>query len=143
MARRSADDFPVRKSNLKWQMELDETQYRVLRRGATERPFTSELVDEKRRGRYHCAGCGAELFEAETKFDSGTGWPSFHSPASDAAVGTRRDFKMILPRTEVHCAACGGHLGHVFGDGPRPSYQRYCINGAALRFEPADEEGDT
>ena len=128
--------FPVTKSNIAWQMQLDETRYRVLRRGATEVAFSSDLVDEKRSGVYRCAGCEAEVFSADDKFDSGTGWPSFKKPGDPAAVGTKRDWKLVLPRTEVHCATCGSHLGHVFRDGPGPTGKRFCVNGLSLDFEP-------
>lgn len=143
MARRHERDFPVRKSDVKWKMELDEIEYAVLRRSAAERPFTSDLLDETREGIYCCAGCGAEVFSAKAKFDSTTGWPSFHSPAAADAVGTRRDWKMVLPRTEVHCATCGSHLGHVFNDGPRPSYKRYCVKGTSLRFHLDETKEET
>ncbi len=131
----------VEKTEQEWRTELSPEQYRVLREQATERAFTGAYWDTKDPGVYRCAGCGAELFRSETKFDSGTGWPSFHSPADESAVETQRDWGMIVPRTEVHCAACGGHLGHVFGDGPQPTGLRYCINSCALDLEP--EEGDT
>jgi peptide-methionine (R)-S-oxide reductase len=108
----------------------------VLRKEGTEPPGSSALNDEKRAGTYHCAGCDLPLFSSATKFDSGTGWPSFYD-ALPGALGTRTDFKLILPRTEYHCARCGGHQGHVFDDGPRPTGKRYCNNGVALRFEVA------
>ncbi|MDP2006045.1 MAG: peptide-methionine (R)-S-oxide reductase MsrB [Rubrivivax sp.] len=116
-----------------WKRRLTPAQYAVLRDEGTERPYTSPLNDEKRAGRYHCAGCELPLFSHEAKFDSGTGWPSFHT-ALPGAVATRTDFKLILPRTEYHCARCGGHQGHVFDDGPRPSGKRYSNNGVAMRF---------
>lgn len=119
-----------------WRRRLSPAQYAVLRDEGTERPFSSPLNDEKRAGTYVCAGCKLPLFAHTAKFDSGTGWPSFHSPLP-GALGTRTDFKMILPRTEYHCARCGGHQGHVFDDGPRPTGRRYCNNGVALRFEVA------
>ena len=118
-----------------WRSRLGDDEFAVLRREATERPFTSALNNERRNGVFLCAGCGAELFRSDAKFDSGTGWPSFFQPIA-GAVDTKRDFKLIVPRTEYHCARCGGHQGHVFGDGPAPTGQRYCNNGVALRFRP-------
>ena len=114
---------------------MGEEQYRVLREEGTEPPWTSSLNDEKRAGTYMCAGCEQPLFTADMKFDSGTGWPSFFD-VIDGAIGTKRDFKLILPRTEYHCSRCGGHQGHVFKDGPRPTGLRYCNNGVALSFVP-------
>lgn len=125
------------RTEAEWRMALTPDQFHVLRQHGTEAPFSHPLNDEKRAGVFHCAGCGAALFDAETKFDSGTGWPSFFAPLSDA-VETSTDFKLLMPRTEVHCTRCGGHLGHVFKDGPAPTGQRYCMNGTAMHFEPAD-----
>ena len=119
-----------------WQARLTPAQYAVLRREGTEPAHTSPLNAEKRRGVFHCAGCDLPLFSSDTKYESGTGWPSFYA-ALPGAVGTKTDFKLILPRTEYHCARCGGHQGHVFDDGPRPTGKRYCNNGVALRFEAA------
>ena len=122
-------------SDAEWRARLDPLAYKVLRQEGTERAFTSPLNVEKRAGRYHCAGCDLPLFTHEMKYDSGTGWPSFHSTLP-GVFGTRRDFALILPRTEYHCARCGGHHGHVFDDGPPPSGKRYCNNGVALTFVP-------
>lgn len=130
-----ARSFPISRSDGEWRARLTPGQYRVLRGHATERPFSSPLDHERRAGLFACAGCGHPLFASDTKFDSGTGWPSFSTPLS-GAIGTRIDRSYFLVRTEVHCARCGGHLGHVFDDGPRPAGLRYCINGAALVFEP-------
>ncbi|NWF35368.1 peptide-methionine (R)-S-oxide reductase MsrB [Mariprofundus sp. KV] len=126
----------IEKTDAEWRNILTAAQYDVLRREGTERPFTSELNKQYGRGVYHCAGCDLALFSSETKFDSGTGWPSFYAPI-EGQIETKRDFKMILPRTEYHCARCGGHQGHVFNDGPEPTGQRWCNNGVALRFVPA------
>jgi peptide-methionine (R)-S-oxide reductase len=128
--------FAVVRSDAEWRRRLTADQYAVLRKGATERPGTSPLNREKRRGTYHCAGCAQALFRSPTKFESGTGWPSFYA-AIAAAVGTRPDRSEAQIRTEVHCARCGGHLGHVFNDGPRPTGLRYCMNGVALQFRAA------
>lgn len=118
-----------------WKRRLTPEAYRVLRLEGTERPFSSPLNGEKRAGRYRCAGCSLPLFSSSAKFDSGTGWPSFWQPLP-GAVATKVDFKLIVPRTEYHCQRCGGHQGHVFKDGPRPTGLRYCNNGVALIFEP-------
>ena len=122
-----------------WRARLDSEQFAVLRQHATERPGTSALNDEERAGRYLCAGCGQELFGSQTKYHSGSGWPSFWAP-EEGAVETTTDRSLFMVRTEVHCARCGGHLGHVFEDGPRPTGQRYCINGVALTFKPGTGE---
>jgi peptide-methionine (R)-S-oxide reductase len=125
----------VTRSDEEWRAMLTPEQYRVLRRHGTERAGTSALNAEKRAGVFVCAGCGASLYDAATKFESGTGWPSFVAPI-DGAVDTAIDRSLFATRTEVHCARCGGHLGHVFPDGPAPTGQRYCMNGVAMRFEP-------
>jgi peptide-methionine (R)-S-oxide reductase len=126
--------YAVEKSDAEWRKELAPLRYNVLRQHGTERAFTSPLNDEKRTGTFRCAGCGAPLFDSRTKYESGSGWPSFWQPI-DEAVETSADRSFFMTRTEVHCARCGGHLGHVFPDGPQPSGQRYCMNGAALRFD--------
>ena len=123
-------------SDAQWRERLSPMAYAVLREEATERAGTSALNAEKRRGRFLCAGCDLPLFASEAKYESGTGWPSFFEPLP-GALGTKTDFKLLLPRTEYHCARCGGHHGHVFDDGPRPTGQRWCNNGAALKFEVA------
>jgi peptide-methionine (R)-S-oxide reductase len=125
-------------SDEEWRARLTEQQYDVLRKEGTERPGTSPLNGEKRPGTYVCAGCGQPLFTSDTKYESGTGWPSFYAPI-DGALGTKTDFKLVWPRTEYHCARCGGHQGHVFKDGPEPTGLRYCNNGVALKFVPADQ----
>jgi peptide-methionine (R)-S-oxide reductase len=124
---------PVVKTDEEWKTSLAPDQYAVLREEATERAFTSSLNDEKRVGTFHCAGCDLPLYRSETKFDSGTGWPSYYE-AIKGAVGTRTDFGLFYPRTEVHCIRCEGHQGHIFSDGPEPTFNRHCINGLALTF---------
>jgi peptide-methionine (R)-S-oxide reductase len=125
----------VEKSDSEWREQLTQSQYEVLRHKATERPFTGRYVDEKRDGTYRCAGCGAELFSSETKFDSGSGWPSFTEPADRANVNLHDDHSYGMHRIEVTCAACGGHLGHVFPDGPGETGERYCINSCSLELD--------
>jgi peptide-methionine (R)-S-oxide reductase len=128
--------FEVTYSDEEWRKRLTPEQYHVLRQSGTERPYTSSLLKEKRRGTFTCAGCSLDLFASETKYDSGTGWPSFWE-ALDKAVVTERDTSLGMTRTAVNCRRCGGHLGHVFDDGPQPTGQRYCMNGLALGFKPA------
>ncbi|WP_298372055.1 peptide-methionine (R)-S-oxide reductase MsrB [Azospirillum sp.] len=129
------------KSDSDWKRELSPAQYRVLREHGTERPGSSPLNHEKRAGLYQCAGCGQPLYSSGAKYESGSGWPSFWE-ALPGAVATSTDHKLAYPRTEVHCARCGGHLGHRFDDGPQPTGQRFCMNGAALSFAPRDKTDD-
>ena len=128
--------YAVSLSEAEWRKRLGPAAYNVLRREATERAWTSPLLKEHRRGIFGCAGCGQPLFRSQAKYDSGTGWPSFTAPIR-GAVGTSTDRKIGIPRTEVHCRRCGGHLGHVFNDGPPPAGKRWCINGVSLRFKAA------
>lgn len=128
--------FPVSKTEAEWREILTPEEFAVLRQEGTERPYTSPLNTIKETGIYSCAGCNSPLYSSETKFDSGTGWPSFYASLEDA-VATREDRSLLMLRTEVHCATCGGHLGHVFDDGPKPTGKRHCINGVALKFEAA------
>ncbi len=132
-------DFEMTLSEAEWRARLTPAQFRVLRQHATERAFTSPLNAEKRSGIYECAGCDLPVFASDAKFDSGTGWPSFWAPISPDAIGTSLDRSFFMVRTEVHCARCGGHLGHVFKDGPPPTGLRYCMNGVAMTFKPTAE----
>ena len=130
-------DFPIRKTEAQWRRQLTRAEYRILREAGTERAFSSPLNNEKRAGVYKCAGCGNRIYSSKHKYESGTGWPAFYKAIDKGAVGTSVDYKIGYPRTEVHCADCGGHLGHIFGDGPKPTGKRHCINGLAMDFVPA------
>ena len=132
-------NFEITKTEAQWRDSLTPEQFRILRKHGTEWAGSSPLNDEGRPGVYHCAGCDRPLFSSDTKYESHTGWPSFYQPLADS-VGTKKDFQYNMERTEVHCARCGGHLGHVFLDGPPPTGERYCINGVALTFSPSETE---
>ena len=134
---RSGGPFKINRTPEEWKQRLGAARYRILRLEGTERAYSSPLNDEKHKGVYPCAGCNLGLYSSRTKYDSGTGWPSFWAPIASDRIGTTRDFKIGYPRTEVHCARCGGHLGHIFNDGPRPTGKRHCLNGLALKFIPA------
>ena len=133
---KSVGSFEIAKTEEEWRRILTPEQYEVLRKGGTERAGTSPLLHEKRKGTYNCAGCDLPVYDSSTKYDSGTGWPSFWA-AIEGAVGTAEDNTFFTTRTEAHCARCGGHLGHIFDDGPKPTGMRHCINGVALAFRPA------
>jgi peptide-methionine (R)-S-oxide reductase len=126
-----------------WKKTLPPERYQILRQKGTERPFTGKLLNNKKAGTYRCAGCGQELFSSEAKFDSGSGWPSFYAPISEDKVEEKNDRTLFMSRTEVLCSKCGGHLGHVFSDGPRPTGLRYCINSGSLDFEQSEDRGST
>jgi len=127
----------VVKTEAEWREILSPDAFAVLRKQGTERPFSSPLDNEKRAGVFHCAGCDLDLYASETKYDSRTGWPSFYQAIADNRIGTSTDYYLVYPRTEVHCARCDGHLGHIFDDGPRPTGKRHCLNGVALAFKAA------
>lgn len=133
---KSGQKFKINRTPEEWKKRLGPARYRILRQAGTERSFSSSLDNEKRKGIFACGGCNLGLYSSKTKFDSRTGWPSFWAPIKDR-VGTTTDYKIGYPRTEVHCSRCGGHLGHIFSDGPKPTGKRHCINGLALKFIPA------
>lgn len=137
-----SDDTKVKKSDAEWREALTPEEYQILRKKGTERAFTGEYWNEKTPGVYRCRGCGTALFSSDTKYDSGSGWPSFFQPVAPDAVATEDDRSLFMKRTEALCAECGGHLGHVFPDGPNPTGLRYCINSASLALDPASDEGD-
>ena len=134
------DEQPLPRTEAEWRERLTSEQFEVLRNKGTERAFTGEYAFSKEDGVYRCAGCGAELFSSQAKYESGTGWPSFWQPIESDAVELHEDKSLFMRRTEVSCARCGGHLGHVFNDGPRPTGERYCMNSVSLQLDPADEE---
>ena len=134
---RSGGNFKINHTPEEWKRRLGAARFRILRQAGTERAYSSPLEKEKRKGIFACAGCNLGVYGSDAKYDSGTGWPSFWKPLAPDRVGTSRDFKIGYARTEVHCARCGGHLGHIFDDGPRPTGKRDCINGLALKFLPA------
>lgn len=135
-ASKSGETFEISRTDAEWRGLLSKERYRILRQEDTERPFSSALNSEKRNGIFHCAGCGLPVYSSETKYDSGTGWPSFWQ-SLPGAIGTRDDNSLFMTRTECHCRRCGGHFGHIFDDGPPPTGERHCINGLALTFAPA------
>ncbi|WP_062114748.1 peptide-methionine (R)-S-oxide reductase MsrB [Aureimonas sp. AU40] len=134
-----AETFSVTFTEREWRARLSQDAFAVLRQEATERPFTSPLLNVHETGLFHCAGCDNAVYSTEAKYDSGTGWPSFWD-AIDGSIGTKTDYVLVYPRTEVHCAQCGGHFGHIFDDGPPPTGKRHCLNGVALRFQPSDTQ---
>ncbi len=132
--------FPIHHSDEEWRRRLSPEGYHVLREHGTEPPFRNAYHDNKQVGIYECAGCGNALFSSRHKYDSGSGWPSFTQPLNDTAIGTKTDTSLLMVRVEVHCSQCGGHLGHVFPDGPKPTGMRYCMNSAALQFRPTGQK---
>jgi peptide-methionine (R)-S-oxide reductase len=132
-------DSNMPKTDEEWKKKLSKEQYHVLREKGTERAFTGTLLNNHEKGMYVCAGCGAELFDSDTKYDSGSGWPSFYQPANQQIVGEKDDKSLFMKRTEVYCKKCGGHLGHVFEDGPQPTGLRYCVNSLSLGFKKGDK----
>tara|TARA_R110000824_G_scaffold209_3_gene947 strand:+ start:13074 stop:13580 length:507 start_codon:yes stop_codon:yes gene_type:complete len=130
----AGETFKINRTPEEWKQRLGTARYRILRLEGTERAYSSPLNSEKRKGVYACAGCNLGLYKSDEKYDSGTGWPSFWAPIAKNRIGTNRDYKLGYPRTEVHCARCGGHLGHIFDDGPKPTGKRHCINGLSLKF---------
>ena len=135
-SRAEAKSYPVSMTEDQWRKRLTAEEFAVLRQAATERPFTSPLNENKKAGVYACAGCDTPAYSSSNKFESGTGWPSFWAPLSASAIDTTTDRKLLYARTEVHCATCGGHFGHIFDDGPKPTGKRHCLNGVALKFMP-------
>jgi peptide-methionine (R)-S-oxide reductase len=132
----------VEKTEQEWKKELTPEQYRIMRKSGTERPFSGQYYASEEEGIYRCAACGNDLFDSETKFKSGSGWPSFWAPADEESLEYRKDHKLLMTRTEVRCAACGAHLGHMFDDGPPPTHKRYCINSVALDLRRKDSGAD-